>query len=599
MGRIAPLSEDLRNKISAGEVVERPASVIKELIENSIDSGADLIDVVVERGGTQLMLVSDNGQGIAKDDLSVCFQRYTTSKIHTVDDLFQIGTLGFRGEALASIASVAQSQVITAIDDSGQAWSVNITDGVMGELHPAAGSRGSQFRVENLFYNTPARRKFLKSPKIELRHIVEIVKRFALSYPQIRFSLIADEKPILQLEPGTLAERIVQVYDPSYGNGLLPIDVRKGDYYFTGYIGNLDLVRSRPANQYLFLNRRFIRDRLLNSAVYSGFQSLVKRGEYPFFIIEMTIPMDQVDVNVHPMKTEVRFRDEWRVYHVLKSGVEEALGGILETLPSFTPQEKRPSNQLQFTSGPQRPVTGPRFRLESEFTGPLENKKPGRDAHTGGMQNHEDLQRAKSYASALAERRPTTTGVDTDNIWQVHNKYIFSQIESGLVIIDQHVAHERILYEEALNALETNPLASQALLFPETLDFSVEDHSVLLDLIPYLKKIGFQLRAGAGRTVIVEAVPADISWGREKQVLIDIIDHYIAHQQEYASYRENLAASFACHAAIKAGDSLTMTEMQALVNRLFATRHPYYCPHGRPIIVQMSLEELDERFERS
>lgn len=601
MPKVSPLSEDLRNKISAGEVVERPASVVKELVENSIDAGATQIDVVVERGGHQLLQITDNGSGISRDDIPICFQRYTTSKIQTVDDLFSIGTLGFRGEALASIASVAKVSLTTSTEDTGEAWTINIVNGKIGDVIPGAGQKGTQIRIDSLFYNTPARRKFLKSPKVELRHIVEALKRFALSYPEIRFSLVADEKLMLQWAPSSLEQRIVAVYDPTYAKKLLPVNIKKGDFVFSGFAGNLDIIRARPGNQYLFLNRRFIKDRLLNSAVYNGYQSLLKRGEYPFFVINMELPKDQVDVNVHPMKTEVRFRDEWRVYHVLKSGIEEALSDVLDTIPSFRPQEQMTpqDQQLSLSRPTQSPAPGgfqsqPPQSFQSQPTGPAEIPQV-RGEH---YQQHQGLERAKSYVSSLANRHDTHSVIPTENIWQVHNKYIISQIDSGLVIIDQHVAHERILFEEAVAALDSNPLSSQALLFPEELTFSPDDYSILIDVVPYLEKIGFRLRAGGKNTVIVEAVPSDIGWGREKQVIIDIIDHYISHQKEYATYQENLAASYACHAAIKAGDPLTVEEMQELVNRLFATKHPYYCPHGRPIIVQMSLDELDERFER-
>ena len=602
MTRLHPLSEDLRNKISAGEVVERPASVIKELVENSLDSGADQIEVVVERGGHQLIQVRDNGSGIHKDDIQLCFQRYTTSKIESVDDLFSIDTLGFRGEALASIASVADVTIATGTGDSDDVWTTQISNGQGGDLQPVAGEKGSLIRVENLFYNTPARRKFLKSPKVELRHIVEIMKRFALSFPQIHFELTVDEKPLLQLPPTELNKRIGDVFDPTYTKKLLPVHIEKGDFTLTGYIGNLDLVRARPGNQYLFLNGRFIKDRLLNSAVYNGYQSLIKRGEYPFFALNMELPVDQVDVNVHPMKTEVRFTDEWRIYHVLKSGVDASLKDILDTIPDFKSRESvHHAPQLSFSNPVNLPpVTRRGFpdsasEMSEKGSTHLPNMRMDQVDRSSSM---ESLERAKSYASTLAKRQETDSGITTDNIWQVHNKYIISQIDSGLVIIDQHVAHERILFEEALAALEEHPLASQSLLFPEELTFSPDDFSVLVDIIPYLEKIGFRMKSGGKHSVIVEAVPSDIGWGREKQVVIDIIDQYINDQKEYATFQENIAASYSCHAAIKAGDPLTKEEMQVLVNRLFATKHPYYCPHGRPIIVQMSLSELDERFER-
>ncbi|NOZ03226.1 MAG: DNA mismatch repair endonuclease MutL [FCB group bacterium] len=599
---IRSLSEDLRNKISAGEVVERPASVVKELLENSIDAGATAVSIVIEKGGHQLIQVTDDGHGITADDLPRAFERYSTSKINSVEDLFRINTLGFRGEALASIASVSDVKIVSCADGEGGAGGAEMImrKGKASEIIPAAAEQGTQITVTNLFYNTPARRKFLKSPQVELRHIVQMTRRFALAYPEIHFLLVADGKEILKVLPEKLEDRIAALFDPTYRTNILPVNIAKGDYVISGFIGNLNLVRSRPGEQYIFLNRRFIKNRLLNSAVYSGFQSLTKRGEYPFFTLNMGLPLDQVDVNVHPMKIEVRFKDEWRIYHVLKSGIESALRNILDTIPDFgksVPGEPA-GNQLSLSTrtytattpfptgkgGPGRPGPAP-------GGGPPESETPASRTVSG-------LERAKSYVSTLAARKGGDQEIDVENIWQVHNKYIVSQISSGLVIIDQHVAHERVLFEEALAAFDASPMASQTLLFPETLTFSPDEYSVLLDILPYLEKIGFRMREVGQNKVLVEAVPSEMGWGNEKQIIRNIIDHYLSHQKQYSSFQENLAASFACHAAVKAGDQLTREEMQELVNRLFGTKHPYYCPHGRPIIVQLTLDEIDKRFER-
>ncbi|MFQ6605276.1 MAG: DNA mismatch repair endonuclease MutL [Fidelibacterota bacterium] len=592
---ITPLTEDLRNKISAGEVVERPASVVKELVENSLDAQADKIEIVLIRGGLDLIQVADNGHGIEPEDLPRCFQRYSTSKLSQMEDLFQIQTLGFRGEALASISSVAKVTVTSSsrLTEALDTWQVRCLDGTVSEPEPATGEKGTVFTVESLFYNTPARRKFLKSAKTELRHVLEVFKRFALSNPAVRFSLIADGKTLITVSPGSLEQRIIDLFDPTYHQKLLSVDFVKGDYAFRGFTGNLDLVKSRPGNQYLFLNGRFIKDRLLNSAVYGGFRSLIKRGEFPFFVINLTVPHNQVDVNVHPMKTEVRFQDEWRVYHVLKSAVEESLSDVLATIPAFTPPQEfhQHTSQLTFPSRSANPD------FSSSAVQATERDRL-RKTEEGSDLPYHTIDRAKSYAKELAGRSAEANAFETENIWQVHNKYIISQIESGLVIIDQHVAHERILYEEALVAMENTPMASQTLLFPEEFTFSPDDFSVLIDLIPALEKLGFRMRSSGHNTILLEAVPSNLTRGKEREVIIDILDHFIEQRKETASFQESLAASFACHAAIKAGDKLTRDEIYALVNRLFATKHPYYCPHGRPIIVQLSLAEMDERFER-
>ena len=573
------LSEDLQNKISAGEVVERPASVVKELLENSLDAGSTQIEIVIEQGGHQLMQVRDDGIGIPKNQLPLSVKRFHTSKISKLEDLFTIRTLGFRGEALASIASVAHLSIVSnnGSDDGAE---LSIFNGELGELAPAANIDGTQVTIRDLFYNTPARRKFLKTPRTEARKIIDMVRRFGLARPNIGFSLTADGKKVIELFPEELAERIGSLFDNTYKENLIPINISKADYTFSGYVGNLNLIRKRFGEQFIFMNGRYIKDRLLNSAVYSAYQSLVKRGEYPFFVINIQIPFDQVDVNVHPMKTEVRFHDEWRVYHVLKSGVNDSLSEILNTIPNF--QKISSESSSFFQNIPKQSVL---------------NFNSG--AQTGSaISNIEKIDRAKTYASNLVSPDSGNEDFNIEKIWQVHRKYIISEINSGLVVIDQHVAHERVLYEECLLAFESKTMSSQTLLFPEEIEFAKDEYDILLEIFPYLKQIGFKIREGDNSRIIVEATPADISWGDEKRIIKEIIDEFISTRKTYSSYKEALAASFACKAAVKAGDLMANDEMVILINRLFSTEHPYYCPHGRPIIIQLSLDELDKRIER-
>ena len=573
------LSEDLQNKISAGEVVERPASVIKELLENSLDAGSKKINIVIEQGGHQLIQVRDDGAGIPKNQIPLAIKRFHTSKIEKLDDLFSINTLGFRGEALASIASVAHLSIISSYE-SDEGAELSIVNGKLGNLVPAPNIGGTQITIRDLFYNTPARRKFLKTTRTEGRKIIDMVRRFGLSRPSIGFTLVVDGKKIIELFPEKFDERIGSLFDNTYKKNLIPIEIAKTDYVFSGYIGNLNLIRKRYGEQFIFMNGRYIKDRLLNSAVYSAYQSLVKRGEYPFFVINIQMPYDQVDVNVHPMKTEVRFHDEWRVYHVLKSGVNESLSKILNTIPNFQKNNSTVDSFFQ-TSSKQ---SG--FRFNSGYSEEINNS------------NIDKVDRAKTYASNLVSNNDELEDFNIERIWQIHKRYIVSEINSGLVIIDQHVAHERVLYEECLAAFESKVVSSQTLLFPEEINFAKDEYDILLEIFPYLKKIGFKIREGEDSKIYVEATPADISWGEEKKIIKEIIDEFISTRKTYSSYKEALAASYACKAAVKAGDIMTNSEMMVLVNRLFSTEHPYYCPHGRPIIIQLSLDELDRRFER-
>ena len=576
---ISRLSEDLQNKISAGEVVERPSSVVKELLENSLDANSNQIDITIEQGGNQLIQVRDNGIGIKKDQLPNSIKRFHTSKLSKLDDLFNINTLGFRGEALASIASVAQLSIISDDGNSGGA-EISVKDGQAGGIKPAPSISGTQITIQNLFYNTPARRKFLKTPRTEGRKIIEMVKRFGLSNPQVGFSLVVDGKKVINLLIEALSERIGSLFDNTYQKNIIPIEISKADFTFTGYIGNLNLVRKRFGEQYIYLNGRYIKDRLLNSAVYSSYQSLVQRGEYPFFIINIQMPFEQVDVNVHPMKTEVRFNDEWRVYHVLKSGVSQSLSEILNTIPNFQRISSDSSSFFQNSNN----------QSSIDFNNTIQGN--------GLVSNLEKTDRAKLYASNIESSKDGIDNFNIEKMWQVHKKYIISELNSGLVVIDQHVAHERVLYEECLQAFESKIMSSQTLLFPEEIEFSKDEYDILLEIFPYLEKIGFKIVETENSKLVVEATPSDISWGDEKKIIKEIIDEFISTRKKYSSYKEALAASFACKAAVKAGDQMSKDEMVMLVNRLFSTEHPYYCPHGRPIIMQLSLEELDRRFER-
>lgn len=588
---IIELNQELRNKISAGEIVERPASVVKELLENSLDAGATEIVVVVEKGGHRSIQVRDNGTGMSPEELPLSILPYHTSKIKSIDDLSSIDTLGFRGEALASIASVSQFSICSS-NGVNSGSTIIVENGLTGTPQPAPKIKGTEVTIKNLFYNTPARKKFLKTPRTELRKIVDIVRRYGLGFPEVSFKLISDNRNIFVLYSEALENRIDKLLDPTYSKNLLPLTIVKGDYVFSGFVGNLNLVRKRPGEQYIFLNRRFIKDRLLNSSVYKAYESLVKRGEYPFFLINLVIPPDQVDVNVHPMKTEVRFKDEWRIFNVIKSGVSESIGGLIKTIPDFTPSFTQVSTESKqaglFSSN----------SLTNVESSPI-NETKNSDLFFNQNRSINNLERAKNYVSKLAEfTENPNQKLEMGEIWQIHRRYIVSQIKSGLVIIDQHVAHERVLYEDALNAFESTSMASQTLLFPEVIEFSSDDFDILIDILPYLEKIGFRVEKKGEYSIRIIAIPSAINWGNERKVIREIIDHYIQNQKKYSSHQEALAASFACKAAVKSGDELTSEEMQQLVNLLFSTEHPYYCPHGRPIIIKLSLEELDKRFER-
>jgi len=595
MSKIKRMPAALADQIAAGEVVERPASVVKELIENALDAGATDIAVVVQQGGRSLIQVTDNGSGMDREDLALAFERHATSKIESTDDLARIATLGFRGEALPSIGSVAQVRARTSAN-LNEGSEITVEGGKGKGMKPAPAVGGTTIQVKNLFYNTPARRKFLKRPATENQHIVEVVRRFALCYPEVAFSLTSGGRETYRLPPAELRQRIGAVFDRLYQQSLKEVVLEKPPFKVEGYVGNLNLVRGRPGEQYIFLNRRAVQDRLLNSAVYSAYRSLVSRGEYPFFVLNIAMPVEMVDVNVHPAKTEVRFRDEWRVYHIVKTAVTEAIRDIPGMIPDF----------VSPTEGEQQPRTFPTpapagLQHHSPAAGlfeaaPKPAQVPGADDAETRIGKAAPGVGLTSSTDEVAHARPGRP-YNPESIWQVHNKYILSQVASGVVVIDQHVAHERVLFEEARKAFAGQALPSQTVLFPQAIEFAPDEFTRLVDLIPSLERLGFRLREFGKNTVVVDGVPTDVVWGREREIIRDILDSY-GEGRSGADFQEQLAAAYACKAAIKAGDPLALEEMVSLVDRLFATENPYYCPHGRPIVVHLSLQELDKRFER-
>jgi len=608
MSKIKILSENLTNKIAAGEVVQRPASIIKELVENSIDAGADEIIVVIRNGGKSLCEVVDNGEGMNRDDLLLAFERYATSKIATVEDLGNIQTLGFRGEALASIAAVAVVTATSTLRGAAEGYELRIEGGSFREIRPSTPKPGTTISVRNLFYNIPARRKFLKSAEVEFRHIVDIMQKFALIRPDLRFIFIHNDHEIYTLTAESLPERIGHLFAPEYSQSLLPVEAESGDLRVTGFSGNLNLVRARRGEQFLFVNRRFVTDRLMNHAITSGYGGLLARSEFPFYCLNLEIPPEQIDVNVHPTKMEVKFRDQDRVYQFLKQATENSLKSITNVIPdlaAFAPKHyySQPplpkGTQIQIPS-PLRPTPAISSVNHAAQPGPApelpEIEQTAKPFAAGDREKWQE--RARRFAEQnqpdeTADFRPSVA------VYQVHNKYIISQIKSGLVIIDQHVAHERILFEEAQASMRGEQWKAQQLLFPVVLELTVTDFSTLLEVLPFLEKLGFRMKEFGKQSVAIEAVPAGLRWGNEKVIIREILDYYHEFGTKDTSIQDKIAAAYACKAAIKSGDPLTTEEMQNLIDRLFATRNPYFCPHGRPIIVNLSLKELDKRFERA
>jgi DNA mismatch repair protein MutL len=589
-GLIQIMPESLANKIAAGEVVQRPASVVKELVENALDAGAREITVILKDAGKTLVQVIDDGCGMGPIDARRCFERHATSKIRTLEDLERIRTLGFRGEALASIAAVARVELKTKRRSDPTGFRVQIEGGKLLLAEPCATTDGTSVAVRNLFYNVPARRNFLKTPATEFKHVIETFQVLALSHPEVGFTLIHDDVEIYRLPPETdplpaerLRRRIGALFGPEYALELIPVDEATSYLTVRGFLGRPELYRKSRGEQFFFVNRRWVRHRYLEHAVSSSYEQLLPEGAHPFFVLFLELDPRHVDVNVHPTKAEVKFDDERGLYGVLRAIVRRTLG-MADRVPQLEPQATPP---LWVETSP--PPLNPPAVLPGVVSQRL-YAAPAPDLET------ETTQLLPS--GIQAEGEDETPEHDT-LLWQVHDRYILTQIRSGLLLIDQSAAHERILYERALRNLESGFGLSQQLLFPQTLEFSPADFALLEGLLPDLRALGFDLELFSGRTVVVRGVPDGIRPGDERTMLTDLLDQYKAQQTLRLPSRENLARSMARRNAIRPGTRLNEQEMRTLIDQLFICQMPYTAPSGRPTMVRITLEELDRRFGRS
>jgi len=590
MAKISVLPENIINQIAAGEVVENPSSIVKELMENSIDAGASNIDIIINKGGHELIHIIDNGCGMSKDDLRLAFSRHATSKLSSVEDLLKISTLGFRGEALPSIASVSRLEIKSSIDDQ----SGNILEIEAGEIkndEKVACNKGTEIKVKNLFYNTPARKKFLKTPSQELRRITKIVKRFVLSNPDISFRYQSDDKIVYDLMGTSLDKRIIQTFGSKYGNDILRVENSNESYAVHGYVGSLNLLQRRRGGQYLFLNGRYIEDEGISKSIRNCYDSIIERGEFPFYILNINLPTDTFDINVHPTKIEARFDKKLDIINFINRSIKIKLRELFKVLPDIDINKKIHSGSSDISLDLE---LGSLIDIKSEdrITDRFESVSESIQAD-GNLDVRRAVDRLEDYENSFKSLIKKDA-----QIWQIHNKYLITEITSGILVIDQHVAHERILYEKVKKAFDSKPLPSQSTLFPKTMKFDPEDYSKLLDVVPYLEKIGYKMREFGNNSIIIEGVPSDVKLGDEEEVINDILDRYIEYKKLSSSYIDYIAATYSCKAAIKAGDYLEMDERAKLIDNLFATENPYYCPHGRPIVVSIKTDELDKRFER-
>ncbi|HEY6046644.1 MAG TPA: DNA mismatch repair endonuclease MutL [Pyrinomonadaceae bacterium] len=658
MSKIRVLPDHLSNLIAAGEVVERPASVAKELVENAIDAGATRIVIDMEVGGRRLLKITDDGEGMMRDDAVLAFERHATSKISKAEDLAAIGTLGFRGEALASIASVARIELVTHTDSANAGTRVVIEGGRMRDVKDAAHPRGTTISVRDLFFNTPARRKFLRSEATESFHLTNLVTHYALAHPEIAFTLTNNGRETLRVAPARdLRDRAYQIFGAQFLDSLLEVNNAISEPTETSFSlpqiarvqGFVSAPRERRTSrdgQYLFVNGRFVRDRLIGRALSEGYRSILPHGVYPIALLFIDVPLEEVDVNVHPAKTEVRFRRAAAVADSVREAVRAGLASagyapaaeIRDTAVSVevrsegqpTPQANEPpaagqlppARTFELRNEPQQErisFTARGLEAPADFSASAAAMQTAREsAQPAGIDAEDvltavELSRPPSETKAFPDMPPLDSAIkfvrevpveslsaNIRPLGQLDESFIIATDEEGLLLIDQHVAHERVLFDK-YRALEASRRAeSQQMLIPETFDLTPAQAAAFETVAEELEAYGFSLMRLSGRTVAIKSTPADLPASEARNVLSEVLDTVDAEKRggARATLRDEIAASLACHAAIKVNMPLAPEKMRWLIDRLLLTSSPTTCPHGRPVILRLATQDLLKGFHR-
>jgi DNA mismatch repair protein MutL len=622
------LPDHVANQIAAGEVVQRPASAVKELLENSVDSGAKRIILVVKEAGRTLIQVTDDGKGMSPGDARLCFERHATSKIRVADDLATISTKGFRGEALASIAAIAQVELKTREQSEELGTRIVIDGSRIRSQDPIAGAGGTTIAVRSLFYNVPARRQFLKSDGVEYKHIVDEFHRVALAHPDIAFQLIHNEQEEFNLPvaaEGTspvsaLRQRIVGLFGRKYDERLVPVEETTDFVAVTGFVGKPEFAKRSRGEQYFFVNRRFIRSSYLEHAVRKAYEELVSRDSHPSWYLFINLDPALIDINIHPTKTEIKFRDDRAVYAIVHAAVRRALGRF-NIVPSldFEPEPAiiaafsgggssptpagvpawRPNDLGAFNAPPRRSSDGWQqlFDLSGGANGETSAGSPERDPmHIGPTGTRGDpAEVSRIMASREHEGLPGERPV-----FQLHGSFILAQVRSGIMVVDQQRAHERILYERNLKSLEQGSGLSQTQLFPRNIELNASDLALVEELLPDLRALGMDLELFGGRTVQVNGMPAEAPDDDPAHLLETVLEQLKTDRSALRNTRHHaLAAGMARSMAMRPGKVLSSVEMHDLIDRLFACEMPTHTPGGKPTLITFGLDELNERFQRS
>jgi DNA mismatch repair protein MutL len=618
------LPDSVANQIAAGEVVQRPASAVKELIENAIDAGADKIQLIVKDAGKSLIQVIDNGCGMSGTDARMSFERHATSKIKKAEDLFAIRTMGFRGEAMASIAAIAQVELKTRRHEDELGSQIFIEGSEVLKQEPCSGVAGTSISVKNLFYNIPARRNFLKSNPVEMRHIIDEFQRVSLAHPEIFFTLHHDGQEVYHLPATTLKQRIIHLFGNTYNQRLVPVEEDTTIINLRGFVGKPEFAKRTRGEQFFFVNNRFIKDPYLNHAVLTAFEELLPDDTYPLYVLFIDIDPSKIDINVHPTKTEIKYQDEKSIYAIIRSAVKRSLGRYNIT-PSLDFDQENSIEHL-ITPKPFAEIVAPVIAFNPDFNpfAKTDRELPFlRDSGTGGggsshsnsrhsnpIPNNWDTLYEISKRDATVQQEmhaEETVAVNEQEIakstdrqfFQIHNRFIMSQIKSGFMLINQQAAHERILYERFLQQLQNHSGVSQQSLFPQSLTLNGADFELLRELMPDIRALGFDIREFGKNSVVVEGIPADLNNVGEHELLERLLEGFKNNLSILKlDKRDNLARSLARNAAIKAGTKLSSEEMNLLTDQLFACQMPNVALNVKPVISTFTLNELLERFEK-
>ncbi|MFA5865034.1 MAG: DNA mismatch repair endonuclease MutL [Phycisphaerae bacterium] len=591
MSKIKILPVHLVNKIAAGECIERPASVIKELVENSIDAGATKIDVYIEQGGTKVIRVTDNGAGIDTDDLPLAVTPHATSKLQDENDLYAISTMGFRGEALTSIGSVAVLKIASIMPSRESGGQIEVGDGHISEVRPYAGASGTTIEVDNLFFNTPARRKFLKSPQTELGHCQEAVIRLALAYPTIGFTLSHANRRILQLPAAESPRtRINDIFGPEIGDGLIQVFTQSKDITFSAYVSRPQQAKPSANWQYFFVNRRAIRDRYITHALREAYRGLMPQDRQPVGFLFLEIDPSIVDVNVHPTKSEVRFADSGRIHSLVLGAIRERFLSVDLTAGLNMRDTKPQGLEVEEKTTPHQET------IKEALNDFLKSAPKSDQARIPFTHHTPDVTITKRRDREEADILPSPT----ERVLQIHNSYLVVETAEGMMIVDQHALHERILYQQMRGRVNAGAVPRQKLLMPELVNLTPDEMEQIEQIRPSLNQAGVEVEAFGPQTAAIHSLPAVISHLNATEFIEELLTRLgKTAKVEPEQVLEHVLQSLACKAAIKAGDPLKPDEIQSLLASRNKVDMASSCPHGRPTVLQMSLSDLQKQFKRT